>query len=86
MLAQSVANIKGVKNLHTLEAVAMGEALEELERPKAELAKKSGKSADGQSGGRGNKKPSENFTEGLETRDKVGQAVGMSGITYQRGN
>jgi hypothetical protein len=60
----------------------MGEALEELERPKAKERQK----AAGKQHGRG-KIASEKFTEAIDTattREKVGAAVGMSGITYQR--
>lgn len=56
------------------EKVELGRRLEELERPLAEAREKSGR-------------PSEKFTEGGpkgSTRDKVGAAVGMSGVTYQR--
>jgi ParB family chromosome partitioning protein len=52
------------------EAVALGEALEELERPRAEERIKAGR------------KPSGNLPEG-QTRDIVGAAVGMSGKTYE---
>lgn len=55
------------------ERVAIGRALEELERPDARRRMEAGG-------------PSENFTEGRkgDTRDIVGGAVGWSGVTYQR--
>ncbi len=62
------------------EAVAMGRALEELERPKAKerMKQKPG-------GKQGEKVCSGNFPEEKsETREKVGAAIGMSGPTYQR--
>jgi ParB family chromosome partitioning protein len=59
----------------TLEAVALGEALEELEGPKAKERMKAGK-----------KQPSGKFSEGKkgETREIIGKAIGMSGPTFQR--
>ena len=56
----------------------MGQALEELERPKAAARKAHGKTAPGRNA-------PENFTEAsTTTREKVGAAIGMSGISYQR--
>lgn len=68
-------------DLTLIEAVALGKALEELERPKAkERQKEHGKTAPGKG-----KNTSENFTEvSGTTREKVGEAIGMSGPTYQR--
>jgi len=64
--------------------VALGLALEAIERPKAAQREKSGKGAGG-SGGRGKKKPSGKLPQGLgDTRDAVGRAVGLSGKTYER--
>lgn len=62
------------------EAVAMGRALEELERPKAkERQKDHGGTAPGR------KNTGENFTQVKgKTREIVGEAIGMSGPTYQR--
>lgn len=75
------------KDFTPSEAVAIGKALEKLEKPKAEERMVSGK-GEGGSGGRGNKKPSGNFPEGnvkgKEVRDIIGEAVGMSGRTYQK--
>jgi ParB family chromosome partitioning protein len=67
------------------EAVVIGRRLTQLQKPKAEEKQKSGKGDDG-SGGRGKKK---NLMENCHkvsstTRDKVGQAVGMSGKTYEK--
>ena len=60
------------------EAVEIGRALEELERPKAKERQKL-------SEGRGQKRSGNlpDLNQG-DTRDKVGKAVGMSGATYQR--
>lgn len=62
------------------EKVTLGQALEELERPAAETRKAEAGKANlpGASG--------ENFTPLAKgaTRDIVGSAVGMSGVTYQR--
>lgn len=55
------------------EKVELGRRLEELERPAAEERK----------GARTDLQPHENSSGG-STRDKVGAAVGMSGVTYQR--
>jgi hypothetical protein len=68
--------------------VAIGKAIEELEKPKAKERQKAGKSADGHAGGRGKRKdkPSGKLPDGLsgQTRDKVAEAVGMSGRTYEK--
>jgi hypothetical protein len=58
------------------EAVALGEALEELERPKAAERKAHGMTAPGRNA-------SGNLPGASDTRDKVGAAVGMSGKTYE---
>lgn len=66
------------------EAVAMGRAIESLEKPKA----KERQAKAGPREGRGAKSGSENFTEPVargDTRDLVGKAVGMSGVIYERG-
>jgi ParB/RepB/Spo0J family partition protein len=57
------------------EAIALGRALESMVKPKAEQRK----------GGR--PKTGEKFTPVSEpkTRDKVGKAIGMSGVSYERG-
>ena len=61
------------------EAVEVGRALEELERPKAEERKKQK-----EGGKQGEKVSVGNFPqEKGRTADKVGDAVGMSGRTYQ---
>lgn len=69
------------KPFTTLEAVAMGRALEDLERPAAEARQQEGRKH-----GRGGKKHGENFTpsSGGKVRDKIGEAIGMSGVTFQR--
>lgn len=64
------------------EKVAIGKALEELERPEA----KKRQAAAGPRAGKGKKSGSVNFSEPVEkgdTRDKVAAAVGMSGPTYE---
>lgn len=57
----------------------MGRAIEPLEREAARERQLSGKGTN-DSGGRGNKKPSEKFSEGFNGRalDRVADAVGMS--------
>jgi hypothetical protein len=57
----------------------MGRALEELERPKAKDRQKL-------SAGRGQKRCGQisHLNDTGKTRDKVGEAIGMSGVTYQR--
>jgi N6-adenosine-specific RNA methylase IME4 len=66
------------KDFTPSEAVAIGEQLEALERAEAEARMKAGVNQ--------YSKPSEKFTEGAkgQTRDRVGEALGMSGVTYQR--
>jgi hypothetical protein len=69
------------------EAVAIGERLEKLERPKAKERQQAGVSPDGKAGGRGRKKRPGNFPEGNgedRARDRVGESVGMSGKTYEK--
>lgn len=79
------------------EAAAIGMALEALQKPKAEERKKAGTDTSGTAGGRGRKKPSGKLPEGLDTqkspensgnqqdtRDKVAEAIGMSGRTYEK--
>ena len=69
------------KPFSPLEATAIGKALEELERPKAKERVREG----GIAGGKSPIKGSVKFTEPCgETRDKVGAAIGVSGVTYQR--
>lgn len=60
------------------EAVALGRQLEELEKPKAKERKTSGKNQ--------HSEPSGKLPEGSkgDTRDIVGEAVGLSGRTYQK--
>lgn len=69
------------KDFTPSEAVAVGRQLEELERPRAEQRRRDTQGRP--------KKTAENFTAvsaepKTTTRDVVGQAVGMSGVTYQR--
>jgi hypothetical protein len=74
-----------------LEAVTMGRLIERAER-KAAKDRKQKAGARGREGGRGKKKenPSGKFPEGLpaenagDSRDRVGEAVGMSGKTYEK--
>ncbi len=70
------------KDFTLSEAVAMGRALEALERPKA----KERQSKAGPAEGKGKKSGSEKFSEAVQGRtlDKVGAAVGISRITYER--
>ncbi len=66
------------------EAVAIGKAIEELERPKAkERQKEHGKTAPGKPKNTGGNFPPVNEAKG-KTRDKVAEAVGMSGRTYEK--
>ena len=65
------------KDFTPSEAVEIGLAIEAIERPKAEKREKSGKA------------PCGNLPQGQEsvsgkTRDKVGEAVGLSGRTYSK--
>jgi ParB family chromosome partitioning protein len=71
------------KSLTTSEAVAIGLALEELERPKA----KERQAQAGPAEGKGKKvSGSGNLPEPLKgrTRDKIGETVGMSGRNYEK--
>lgn len=66
------------KDFTKSEAVALGKRLEELERPKADVRRRATQ---------GNKQSGEEkFTspDKGKTCDKVGKAVGMSGVTYTR--
>ena len=72
------------KEFTTMEAVAIGKALEALEQPLAkerqrEAASRGGKARHGIS-------VPENLRDagGGDTRDKIGKAIGMSGPTFQR--
>lgn len=64
------------------EKVALGRALEELEKPNADERRREGNAR----GGRGGEEVAENVTatSRVDVRDVVGGAVGMSGPTYQR--
>jgi len=71
------------------EAVAMGAALEELERKEAKGRQRAGGKAGGEKAGRGRpaEKVSDNLSETyghIRTRDRVGAAVGMSGKHYEK--
>lgn len=71
------------KDFTPLEKVAMGKALEEIERPKA----RERQAAAGPAEGSGKKSGSVKFTEPLrkgQTRDIVAAALGVSGPTYDR--
>lgn len=74
------------KDMTTMEMVAIGRELEEMVRPEAKERQKEG----GSVGGKGGKEASVNVTEPSDkpertyTRDIVGAAVGMSGVTYGR--
>lgn len=57
------------------EKVALGIALEELERPKAAERERAGRAPSG---------PGSGGSTGHETRETVGAALGMSGTTYDR--
>lgn len=75
------------KELSPLEMVALGMALEAIAKPEADKRKKSGKSADGQSGGRGKQKPCGNLPQGIangKTREQVAVAVGIGARTYEK--
>ena len=55
------------------------------EREKAKERQAAGKSTDGTAGGRGKKKPSPNFGEGLgRAKDKASQATGYSADTLDK--
>ena len=66
------------KDLTPSEAVSIGKSLEELERPKAEDRQKAGANQ--------HTEPSGKLPEGSkgQTRDKVAEAVGMSGRNYSK--
>jgi len=66
------------KDFTPTEAVAIGEALEEMERPKAQARLTAGVNQ--------HTEPSGKLPEGSrgDTRDKVAAAVGMSGKTYEK--
>lgn len=66
------------KDFTKSEAVALGKRLEELERPKAKQRKRAGQNQ--------HTEPGDKFTPPSKgkTRDKVGAAVGMSAVTYER--
>lgn len=71
------------------DAAAIGKTLEQLEKPKARARQKrtqaKGKSKDGQPLiGSGNLPPPTEETETGRTRDKVAEAVGMSGRTFEK--
>lgn len=71
------------------EAVALGERLEALERPKAAARADEGRKTGGKTAGRGRQKVGGNIPQSKtkpepKTRDKVGAAVGMSGRTYEK--
>lgn len=68
------------KEFTTLEAVAMGKRLEELEKPKAKQRRKETQGRPQKTGG---KKPPVNGSP-KKTRDRVGEQVGMSGRTYEK--
>lgn len=87
-LDEAVAFLKAERDENTCredfaptEAVALGRELERLERPKAKKRQKEhGKTAPGKP-----KDTSGNLPEVKgETRDKVGEGVGMSGRTYEK--
>jgi ParB family chromosome partitioning protein len=66
------------KDLNPVEAVAIGRALEELEREKARKRQQEG----GRAGGQGSGKLPE--ASAGDTRDKVAAAVGMSGRNFEK--
>lgn len=79
------------KDFTPTEAVRAGERIAEALKPQQEVKQKTGKSEDGEAGGRGKKKPSPKFGEGLssqrhakETVRQVAATVGMSGLTYEK--
>jgi ParB/RepB/Spo0J family partition protein len=76
------------KDFTPREAVAIGKAIEELEKPKAkerqsEGGKKAGKGRPATEKTGGGNLPQPNGDTG-KTRDKVAEAVGMSGRTYEK--
>lgn len=72
------------KNFSPIEAVALGKALEELERPRAKARQAEGNSRGGKGGGQVSGKLPETSKAESETRNIVGPAVGMSGRTYAK--
>lgn len=77
------------KDFAPSEAVALGKELEEFEKPKAEERKREhGKTAPGKPKNTGGKLPpvlnAEKNNDSGKTRDKVAEAVGMSGRTYEK--
>lgn len=79
------------KEMVPSEKISLGRKLEELERPKAEDARREAGREAGRLGGRGNVKGSvpanETFSqrrEAFDTREVVAPAVGMSTATYSR--
>ena len=77
------ARAKGVDSASTpSEAVEIGKAIEEMERPKAAERRR-------EHGGTSPGKPADNTSGNLpevsgDTRDKVAEALGMSGKTYEK--
>jgi len=68
----------------TLEAVAMGRALEELEKPKADERRRlHGNTAPGKGKNTAGKSPEVSAEESSRVREIVGEAIGMAGKTYQ---
>ena len=73
------------KDMTPSEKVALARRLEELERPKAAERKASSQAKPGERIGSGKSpEPMAGSRHRRETREIVGQAVGMSGQTYQR--
>jgi ParB/RepB/Spo0J family partition protein len=78
------------KNFTPSEALAMGKAIEELERPRAKARQEATRAKKGEQAhkrnraaqGGGNLPPPQE--SGGKTRDKVAEAVGMSGRTYEK--
>lgn len=78
------------KDFTPSEAVALGERLEEIYREEAEKNAEAGRKLGGETSGKGRSKNDssvETFHKakaGTKTRDRVGEAVGMSGRTYEK--
>lgn len=83
------------KEMTVRERVALGEAIEPLVRKAAEQRQREGQKEGGSSGGRGRPKCGNSMRESFphaksdrpeasRTRSKVGEAIGMSGRTYQK--
>jgi ParB-like chromosome segregation protein Spo0J len=69
------------------EAVAITRAIEKRLEAEADVRKRSGKSVDGQAGGRAKKKPSVESTEGFssgDSRDRIADAVGTGWQRLER--